>query len=240
MIEMCMAGHGSAGRTIRVGAIAVAAVLFVCTASAAMDEKSGDRKPIDLELPKPAFKGTPKNVPPGTNLEPPRTKPRDPFLAPPGTRLLSRGKKVTASDMDPIVGEIKLITDGDKEANEGSYVEFGPGLQWVQIDLGQSAEIHAVVVWHFHSNARVYRDVVVRVSDDADFLKEVKTIYNNDHDNSAGFGVGAEKEYWETYEGRLMDAGGAKGRYVRLYSRGNTADDQNHYTEVEVWGISGN
>ena len=28
-----------------------------------------------------------------------------------------------------------------------------------------------------------------------------------------------------------------KGRYVRCYSKGSTADDQNHYTEVEVYGV---
>jgi hypothetical protein len=26
------------------------------------------------------------------------------------------------------------------------------------------------------------------------------------------------------------------GRYVRLYSNGNTANTANHYIEVEVWG----
>ena len=29
---------------------------------------------------------------------------------------------------------------------------------------------------------------------------------------------------------------GAKARYVRLYSRGSTASNQNHYTEVAVYG----
>ena len=33
-----------------------------------------------------------------------------------------------------------------------------------------------------------------------------------------------------------MDAKGAKGRYVRLYSSGNTSNDMNHYVEVEVYG----
>ena len=42
--------------------------------------------------------------------------------------------------------------------------------------------------------------------------------------------------YFENFEGRLLDAKGAKGRYVRLYSKGNSSDDQNHYTEVEVYG----
>jgi len=30
---------------------------------------------------------------------------------------------------------------------------------------------------------------------------------------------------------------GTKGRYVRLHSQGNTSNDQNHYIEVEVYGI---
>ena len=28
------------------------------------------------------------------------------------------------------------------------------------------------------------------------------------------------------------------GRYVRLYSNGNSTNDLNHYTEVEIWGRS--
>jgi len=37
--------------------------------------------------------------------------------------------------------------------------------------------------------SRIYRDVVVQVADDADFINGVKTIFNNDQDNSAGLGV---------------------------------------------------
>ena len=109
-------------------------------------------------------------------------------------------------------------------------------MQWVQIDLKNKYAIQAIVVWHYHSNARVYHDVVVQAADDADFITNVRTIYNNDHDNSAGLGLGTAKEYWETYEGRLLDAKGVKARYVRLYSNGSTEDDQNHYTEVDVYG----
>ena len=42
--------------------------------------------------------------------------------------------------------------------------------------------------------------------------------------------------YIETYQGKLIDAKGVKGRYVRLYSNGNTTNKMNHYIEVEVWG----
>ena len=201
-------------------------------------KKDGEKLvPLKLKLPKPAFKGTPKHVPPGTNLEKPRKGPRPDFLAPKGARNVALGKKVTASDTDPIIGEIELVTDGDKEANEGCYVEFGPGLQWAQIDLKKKHEIHALLVWHFHANAQVYHDVVIQVADDADFITNVRTVFNNDHDNSSGLGLGQDKEYWETYEGKLIDAKGVVARYVRLYSKGSTADDQNHYTEVEVYAV---
>jgi hypothetical protein len=106
----------------------------------------------------------------------------------------------------------------------------------VQIDLKEANEIYAIVVWHYHQQARVYHDVVVRVADDADFISNVQTVFNNDNDNSAKLGVGQDRPYLETYEGKLIDAKGVKGRYVRLYSNGNTANEQNHYIEVEVYG----
>jgi hypothetical protein len=203
------------------------------------DENKTDENlvPLELKLPKPAFRGTPKHVPPGTNLEPPRKGPRPPLMVPKGLRNVALGKKVTSSDNEPIIGELKFVTDGDKEASEGSYVELGPGLQWVQIDLKEKYKLHALLVWHYHANAQVYHDVVVQVADDADFITNVRTVFNNDHDNSSGLGLGESKEYWETYEGKLIDAQGVEARYVRLYSKGSTADDQNHYTEVEVYAL---
>jgi len=38
-------------------------------------------------------------------------------------------------------------------------------------------------------------------------------------------------------EGLLVDAKGVRGRYVRLYSNGNTVDELNRYTEVAVYGL---
>jgi hypothetical protein len=135
------------------------------------------------------------------------------------------------------VGELKQITDGDKDYTKSSLVELAEGVQWVQIDLGAEHEIYAVIVWHFHEGKRVYFDLVAKVSNDPAFEKDVTVIYNNDHDNSAGLGVGEDKEYIESNKGRLIDAKGAKGQYVRTYGNGNTANEkQNHYVEVEVWG----
>lgn len=191
--------------------------------------------PIKIDLPKPMFVGTPQNlqVP---NLEKPLGKPRPPFLAPEGTKNVALDKKVSSTDEEPIIGEIELITDGDKDAGDGSYVELGPFTQHVTIDLGAKYNMYAILLWHFHKQPRVYFDVIIKTADDPDFIKNVQTIYNNDLDNSSGQGVGKDKHYVETSEGRLIDAIGVKGRYVRLYSRGNTNNDLNHYVEVEVYG----
>ena len=193
------------------------------------------REELKLRLPKPMFIGTPTNIK-SANLEVITGKPRGPFYVPVGTTLLSLKRPVKSSDMQPVIGELEMVTDGEKEGGDGYFIELGPGKQWVQIDLGSSRALHAILAWHYHSQARVYRDVVVQVSDDKDFLKGVTTVFNNDHDNSSGLGIGRDKEYVEVAEGRLFDPKGAKGRYVRLYSNGNTANDLNHYVEVEVFG----
>ncbi len=205
---------------------------FVVAASAALAQ---DKVPLKIQLPRPLFVGTPVplNVP---NLEPPMKGKRPDFMVPVGTLNLARGKKVTSSDNNPVVGTLELVTDGDKAGDEGSWVELGPGKQWVQIDLARSANIYAVIVWHFHSQARVYRDVIVQVSNDPTFRSGVITIFNNDFKGELGAGAGKDLNYVETYQGKLIDAKGANGRYVRLYSNGNTTNKLNDYIEVEVWG----
>ena len=210
--------------------LAILTTLLVATAAFAQNEVV-----LKTQLPKPLFVGTPVplNVP---NLEPPTKGRRPDFMVPAGTINLAKNKKVTSSDDNPDVGTLDMIVDGDKDGSEGSWVELGPGKQWVQIDLGKEANIYAVLIWHFHSQARVYRDVVAQVSDDATFKSGVTTIFNSDFHSDLGLGVGKDMSYIETYQGKLIDTKGVKGRYVRLYSNGNTANKLNHYIEVEVWG----
>ena len=196
--------------------------------------QAADQVPLKLDLPKPLFAGTPRPIS-LANLEPANAKRPDIMVAP-DVKLISKGKKVTSSDSLPVIGELTFITDGDKTGIDGAYVELGPNTQWVQVDLGSSAKIAAVAVWHFHSQARVYHDVVIQISDDAEFKKGVTTVFNTDDDNSSKLGKGADKSYVETNNGRVVDAKGANGRYVRLYSNGNTSDELNHYCEVEVHG----
>jgi hypothetical protein len=194
------------------------------------------KEELKLKLPKPMFIGTPTNLR-SPNLEKVTGKSRPPFYVPKGTVLLSAKKAVTSSDMQPVIGELDMINDGEKAGGDGYFVELGPSTQWVQIDLGASHPLQAILTWHYHSQARVYRDVIVQVSDDPAFKTGVTTVFNNDHDNSSKLGIGPDKEYIEVAEGRLFDPKGAKGRFVRFYSKGNTTNDLNHYVEVEVYGL---
>lgn len=199
---------------------------------------SGDLVPLAIEYPRPLFAGTPRPIS-LPNLEPPPSTEPEPIMVDRTTRLLSKGRPVASSDALPVIGELSFITDGDKSGRDGAYVELGPGVQWVQIDLGAPAVIDVVAVWHFHSQARVYHDVVILVSDDPRFgdPKKAVAIFNNDSDNSARLGLGPpyQRSYLETHRGKVLEAG-AYGRYVRLYSNGNTSDAMNHYCEVEVFG----
>jgi len=223
---------------------AAIALLLVRSPARAADNApadGGNQVPLKYETPKPMFLGTPKNIKPSATLEPYSDKPREPLRVPSGCTNLAAKKKVTSSDSNPIIGELSLVTDGDKDGSDGSFVELAPGKQWVQIDLEKPADVSAVVIWHYHSEGRVYHSVVVQICDDPEFVKEVKTVYNNDYANALGFGAGKDLEYIDDYRGKpiaVKDAKGSpvRGRYLRLHSNGNTSNDQNHYVEVEVYG----
>ena len=216
-------------------AFVLVAAMFCAAGAGGAEDAKPEMAPLKLELPRPMFIGTPVNIR-SPFLEKPRKERRPDPLVPAGTVNVALGKPVTASDPHPTLGELKQATDGDKDGIEGSYVEIGPGKQYFQIDLLDVYRIFYIVVWHYHNQARVYRDVVVQLANDPEITVNVRTVFNNDQDNSSGFGVGSDPEYIDTHEGRLIDAKGLSARYVRLYSNGNTDNDLNHCTEVEVYG----
>jgi len=192
---------------------------------------------LPLKLPMPAFKGTPSEVPPDTTAEKPTGKPRPAFMAPEGVKNVALNKKVTCSDKAPMTGAPELVTDGNKEASDSSVLIMRKSTQYVQIDLENNFQIYAIVIWHAHDAPKIYRDVVVQSADDSDFIENVRAIFNNDQDNSSGLGIGADREYFENYEGKLIDAKGTVARHLRFYSKGSTDSALNEYTEIEVWGL---
>jgi hypothetical protein len=232
-------------KTLVCVALMVTVGLFVSSCGKSPEDQApaSDGKPagggsiaaIPLVLPPAEFSGTPQATD-VANLEKPLGHSRPPFMAPVGTVNVALNKPVSSTDEFPIIGEVDLITDGDRNASDGFFVELGPGVQHVTVDLEAKYNIYAVVAWHYHKQGRVYFDVVAQVADDADFTTNVQTIFNNDIDNSAGLGVGKGMHYVETNEGKLIDAKGVQAQYVRFYSNGSNSSDFNHYIEIEVYG----
>jgi len=157
-------------------------------------------------------------------------------MVPPGLTNLAPAAKLSSSDRNATREQLAKLTDGDKDASESSVLLLRKGNQYIQLDLGKPCELFAIVLWHSHTAAKVYHGVIVQVADDADFTQNARTLFNNDHDNASGLGVGSDREYFETHEGRLIDAKGTKARFIRCYSHGSTESALNEYTEIEVYG----
>ena len=218
------------------------AVICIAAAAAAAAFAAEDLVAVKFELPAPHSSGTPKEVK-SENLEPDPGpgKLRAPIMVPKGydKKLTREDTKVTTGE-EAVTGDNEFVVDGDKTPDATAMLQLPGGLQWVQLDLGAEHDITAVCVWHDQGDERVYRDVIVRLSNDENFVEGVTTIFNNDHDNSAKLGAGKDKEYRERNDGRPMsamaDGKPAKARYVRCYSAGSSAEPVNNYIEIEVFG----
>ncbi len=198
--------------------------------------KADDAKaPLNIKLPEPTLKGTPQDLPKGPNIEPIPDK-LVPFMAPAGVSNVALGKPVTSS-VKPFTGELTQITDGKKEAIDDDTVEMKKGPQWVQVDLGADYLIYAIAIWHDHRYVQIMHSVIVQVSDDPEFKTGVTTLFNNDTANAVGVGAGTDREYFETHRGKIIDAKGVKGRYVRGYTKGSNSGGLNCWEEIEVYAL---
>jgi Na+-transporting NADH:ubiquinone oxidoreductase subunit NqrC len=196
---------------------------------------------LDVDAVTRATPGYPKHLKPPPHLR--KEVKRPPFMAPPGIKNLALGRPVSCGMEDePIIGELDQITDGIKKSGPFDFVELDPGPQWVQIDLGKRQTVHAIAVWHFYKNPTIYNDVIVQVADDAEFANNVRTLFNNDHDDSTGLGAGKDTAYYARWWSELVDARGddKKGtpaRYVRVYSNGGASiDDMTRFVEIQIYG----
>ncbi len=215
-----------------VATLVAAQTLLLTSSARAADEK----EVLKLTLPAPTLKGTPEDLPKGSMIEPMSDKPRPAYMIAKGVQNVALNKPVTSS-VKPFTGELNQLTDGKKEAFDYDAVEMKKGSQWIQVDLGQAYTIEAVVLWHDHRYIQVMHDVIVQVSDDPEFKNNVQTVFNNDVDNSSGLGVGTDKEYFETHEGKIVDAKGVKGRYVRTYTKGGSLSALNCWQEIEIYAL---
>jgi len=218
---------------LRFSAVAAAGAMLVFAA---------DLVELDLGLtPDAVTKATPGNP---KGLKPPHLRPevkRAPFMVPPGLRNVALYKPVTSSTEEPVIGDVDQVNDGLKKSGDFDFVELAPGHQWVQIDLEEMRTISAIAIWHFYKNATIYNDVMVQVADDAAFTKNVRTLFNNDHDNSAGMGKGKDTAFYTRWWGEIVDARGAnqagtRARCVRAYPANGVAGETVKFVEIEVHG----
>ncbi|MCX7746261.1 MAG: right-handed parallel beta-helix repeat-containing protein [Clostridia bacterium] len=141
-----------------------------------------------------------------------------------------QGKTVTSNGT---LTNPAYATDGRIDTNQ--YTSVGAGSKWVQIDLGKSRWNDRVKLWHFFAGTRTYKDVIVQFSNDPSFQSGVTTVFNNDTDNTSGQGIGTDAEYVETSAGKEISFNPVYGRYVRLWSYGNTVNAGNHIVEIQVY-----
>src|SRR5262245_52354316 len=132
--------------------------LSLAPSAHAQSTNSAPLVPLKIELPSPAYKGTPKNVPIGPYTDPPSDQPRAPFMVPAGLTNLARAAKVTSSDKNPTREQLAKVVDGDKDSADSSILLLRKGTQYVQLDLGTPCELFAIVLWHAHNAAKVYHD----------------------------------------------------------------------------------
>lgn len=213
-------------------------IVVFSVVAAAFCAVSADKVAVKFEIPPPHSSGTPKEIK-SSNLEPDPGpgKYRAPIMVPAGfdKKITTEDTPVTTSE-EAVTGENEFVVDADKTPDATCMLQLPGGLQWVQLDLGAEKTVSAVCVWHDQGDDRVYKDVIVQLSNDAKFAHGVTTIFNNDHDNTAKLGKGSDKEYRERNDGRPIDGKMTKARYVRCYSAGSTSEPVNNYVEIEVFG----
>ena len=167
---------------------------------------------------------------------------RPAFMAQCGVSNLALNKPVLSSGGDDtITGDLEQLTDNIKTCLDEDFVELYTGLQWIQVDLEAVYNISAIVVWHFYKNAVIYNDVIIQISNDKEFKKDVITLFNSDNDNSAGLGQGDGTPYTVRWWGELADCRGddykgKSGRYVRVYTAGGWLDEPTRFVEIGVFG----
>src|ERR1039458_29316 len=78
---------------------------------------AGDLVPLAIKLPAPAFKGTPKDLQLGPNVEPISDKPRAPMMVPAGLKniALDTKVKITCSDKNVPADNLAKLVDGRSE-----------------------------------------------------------------------------------------------------------------------------
>lgn len=132
------------------------------------------------------------------------------------------------------------IFDGNKTNSE--YSHFSSDTQrissYLQFDLGDVYSLSEIKMWRYADGSRKYTNTIILVSEDEQF-NTYEVVYNSDVTNVHNLNLEAnDEDYVEETTGKSFTANNVNARYVRMYMYGNTAGNQNHVVEIEVYGVS--
>ncbi|WP_127588437.1 discoidin domain-containing protein [Paenibacillus koleovorans] len=128
------------------------------------------------------------------------------------------------------------LTNGNTSSSDNVAVGNPGDIAYAQIDLGALKDVSQIKMWHYYTDGRTYKDVIVQLSQTPDFSSYVTTVFNNDQDNSAGQGSGSDATYAETSAGKTLMFAPVTARYARFWLGGNSVNGYNHFVELQVFG----
>ncbi|MNR03993.1 hypothetical protein D3C85_1199180 [compost metagenome] len=155
------------------------------------------------------------------------------FGTDPIAKLVSQYRDITYSAAGVNDAFPSKLSNGNLSSSD--FVDVGTGAVHAVMDLGSTVTLNQISMWHYFNDSRQYHDVIVQISNDADF-SSYTNVFNNDTNNSAGQGIGTDAEYTETSAGKTITFGPISGRYVRFWLNGNTVNTSNYMVELEVYG----
>lgn len=143
------------------------------------------------------------------------------------------GKTPTFSG--PFSQSAAYATDGLSNNSNNWVGTNAAGLGWMQIDFGQNYDVDKIKLWHYFADGRIFRDVIVQLSNDPTFRNGVTTVFNNDANNSAGLGAGTDSEYAESASGKVISFSKVNARYARFWINGNNKINSDSWVEAQVF-----
>ena len=200
------------------------------------DSLADELVPLKLDLPAPHFRGHSQGC---AQARERRAHLGQAASAPHGSggvRNRAPAGKISCSDTNATAGMLAKITDGNKEAVDTSIVSLRKGVQYVQF-APPGAGRFAVGI----GRVRYAEDLSLRGGPGGRrrgvHRQRPHALQQRHPREQGGPGAGTDREYFETNEGKLIDAKGAKGRYAPGRIRAGSSDSAlNEYTEVEIYG----
>lgn len=164
-----------------------------------------------------------------------------------GSENVARNKKVRLingtlnKDKPSDYGYINIFTDGNKNATP--YIDLIPygGTTALEVDLGSKYELDEVKIWHYYPGGRTYKDNKIYVSENGEEWYKIFDSNINGTYQESSEGKTVKVVITENQEPEFRDARpNRKARYIRSHLNGSSANEGNHWVELEVYSGGSN